>query len=61
MTNKGDDISISLKTRCVYSIVWSVAQYGSESLTLRKGDKTLTRDPNVSTAQHAQDKPDREK
>ena len=36
---KDDDISISLKKRCVYSLGWSEAQYGNESWTLKKEDE----------------------
>ena len=38
---KGADISISLKKRFMYPLVWSTAQYGSESWTLKEEDEKL--------------------
>ena len=33
---KDDDVSIILKKICEYSLVWSIAHYGSESRTLKE-------------------------
>ena len=38
-----DDISINLKKRRVYFLLWSVAQYGSESWTLKKVNEKRSR------------------
>ena len=55
--SKDDGISISWKKKLMYSLVWSVSQYGNESWTL----ELEKREHALEMTQNAQDKLDTDK